>query len=142
MRSESWGRAAWMPREACGAMDGPSRRAPGATMEGAPRRSRGRMPGQAFWFLFVGGIPTFAKGTRPARRNQKHPQNSVSSLARRFPATHPQKQRRQPLAGLAPGTRNRGRCEGTEPRWTMQRCEQDRSPATRISTSHTGEREC
>ncbi|MCY1432292.1 hypothetical protein D9M71_482840 [compost metagenome] len=26
------GRAAWMPREACGAMDGPSRRAPGATM--------------------------------------------------------------------------------------------------------------
>ncbi|MDH4560140.1 hypothetical protein E8F06_03890, partial [Pseudomonas sp. BN411] len=27
------GRAAWMPREACGAMDGPSRRAPGAMME-------------------------------------------------------------------------------------------------------------
>ncbi|MDH4584817.1 hypothetical protein E8F20_23420 [Pseudomonas sp. BN415] len=28
------GRAAWMPREAFGAMDGPSRRAPGARMEG------------------------------------------------------------------------------------------------------------
>ncbi|MDH4556779.1 hypothetical protein E8F11_16670 [Pseudomonas sp. BN417] len=47
------GRAAWMPREACGAMDGPSRRAPGATMErGNPTKS-GRMQGQAFLVSFL-----------------------------------------------------------------------------------------
>ncbi|MDH4557707.1 hypothetical protein E8F11_21440, partial [Pseudomonas sp. BN417] len=57
------GRAAWMPREACGAMDGPSRRAPGAMMERGKRsnsrrlvtrRSRAGCRGKRFWFLFCG----------------------------------------------------------------------------------------
>src|SRR5262245_55889 len=46
------GRAAWMPREARRAMDGPSRRAPGATMQRGNPAQPGRMLGQAFWFLW------------------------------------------------------------------------------------------
>ncbi|MDH4556868.1 hypothetical protein E8F11_17135 [Pseudomonas sp. BN417] len=65
------GRAAWMPREACGARDGPSRRAPGAMMErgkfGEARRGR-RVPdagASVFGFFFVGGIPTTEKRDSP-----------------------------------------------------------------------------
>ncbi|OWJ90426.1 hypothetical protein B6S59_27775 [Pseudomonas sp. A46] len=58
------GRAAWMPREACGAMDGPSRRAPGATMQRGDPAKPGRMQGQALWFLSA-----IEKGTRPGGRN-------------------------------------------------------------------------
>ncbi|MDH4562488.1 hypothetical protein E8F06_15955 [Pseudomonas sp. BN411] len=51
------GRAAWMPREACGAMDGPSRRAPGATMKGgnpgeAGAECRGKRFGSFLWAAF------------------------------------------------------------------------------------------
>ncbi|MDH4869697.1 hypothetical protein E8E91_02555 [Pseudomonas sp. BN515] len=64
------GRAAWMPREACGAMDGPSRRAPGATMEGGNRGEAGAgCRGKTFASFGWCGIPTTAKGSRPARRN-------------------------------------------------------------------------
>ncbi|WP_280289874.1 hypothetical protein, partial [Pseudomonas sp. BN417] len=40
-------------REACGAMDGPSRRAPGATMElGKFGEAKPGCRGKRFWFLF------------------------------------------------------------------------------------------
>ena len=46
---------AGVAREACQAVDRLSRRAPGVTMGArAPRRSRGRMQGQVFGFLFTG----------------------------------------------------------------------------------------
>ncbi|MDH4558553.1 hypothetical protein E8F11_25845 [Pseudomonas sp. BN417] len=60
------GRAAWMPREACGAMDGPSRRAPGAMMERGKSGAAG--PGcrgkrfASFWAT--------AKGSCPGGRNK------------------------------------------------------------------------
>ncbi|MDH4556609.1 hypothetical protein E8F11_15760 [Pseudomonas sp. BN417] len=47
------GRAAWMPREAFRAMDGPSRRAPGATMEGGKfGEAKPGCRGKRFWLLF------------------------------------------------------------------------------------------
>src|SRR5262245_44084908 len=46
-----------MPREACGARDGPSRRAPGATMErGNPGAAGAGCRGKPFWFL-LGRLP-------------------------------------------------------------------------------------
>ncbi|MDH4557331.1 hypothetical protein E8F11_19490 [Pseudomonas sp. BN417] len=77
------GRAAWMPREACGARDGPSRRALGATMERGKRSNSRRLvtpakpgpdAGASFLVPFHGaGHPATGKGTRPGGRNRKPP---------------------------------------------------------------------
>ncbi|MDH4610961.1 hypothetical protein E8F12_20705 [Pseudomonas sp. BN102] len=60
------GRAAWMPREACGAMDGPSRRAPGATMQ----RGKSGAAGPGCRGKRFGSFLAFEKGTRPGGRNR------------------------------------------------------------------------
>src|SRR5262245_1960505 len=62
------GRAAWMPREARRAMDGPSRRAPGATMEGG--KFGAAKPG--CWGKFFASFSTIGKGSRPGGRNKTH----------------------------------------------------------------------
>ncbi|MDH4558459.1 hypothetical protein E8F11_25355 [Pseudomonas sp. BN417] len=61
------GRAAWMPREACGAMDGPSRRAPGATMEGGEfGEAKPGCRGKRSWLL----LWRLKEVTRPGGRNR------------------------------------------------------------------------
>ncbi|RJG13179.1 hypothetical protein D3879_07910 [Pseudomonas cavernicola] len=52
-----------MPREPRWARDGPSRRAPGATMERGNPPQAGRMPGQALWVTF----PAAGKSDSPSR---------------------------------------------------------------------------
>ncbi|MDH4565047.1 hypothetical protein E8F06_28990 [Pseudomonas sp. BN411] len=81
------GRAAWMPREACGAMDGPSRRAPGTTMEGGnPGAAGAGCRGKPFWFLLGGAA--FRRPPKETRREakQKTAAHSIMSWAINLPA--------------------------------------------------------
>ncbi|MDH4554236.1 hypothetical protein E8F11_03435 [Pseudomonas sp. BN417] len=74
------GRAAWMPREACGARDGPSRRAPGATMErGKFGAAKPGCRGKPF-----ASFGATAKGSRPGRRNRNSQPTRQSAWLRAF----------------------------------------------------------
>ncbi|MDH4610739.1 hypothetical protein E8F12_19540 [Pseudomonas sp. BN102] len=90
------GRAAWMPREACGAMDGPSRRAPGAMMERGKFGKAGPGCRGKHFASFCGGRPSVdCKRESPGRAKQKPKAHSAMGWT-----TRQQAHTRKPNIGL------------------------------------------